>query len=210
MQIAIAGGLTQTRSHWYWRPGWGMGRRMYTFHLTMERAPEIRALADDVRPTLCSLPALDPVPLERLHLTMNGAGFTDEVTHAQLDHVADLVFQTRTADGSRQLLFDRAVVSAEGFMLTAATPPWLAQLNRVQRQAIEHVLGPRQWGHFEPHVTLAYCNSASDPREIVQTLSPALSEQNDTLAATPTLTLMRIGRDYQVYEWDVIRQSAPT
>lgn len=72
MQIDIAEGLTKMRSHWHWRPGWAVGRRMYTFHLTMD-----------------------------------GVGFTDEVTHAELDEVAEIVFETWVAAGSKKLLFDR-------------------------------------------------------------------------------------------------------
>ena len=37
--------FTQTRSHWWWRPGWGPGARFLTFHLTFERAPELQATA---------------------------------------------------------------------------------------------------------------------------------------------------------------------
>lgn len=33
-----------TENHWYWRPGWGPGRRMYTFHLTWEQAPDRAAV----------------------------------------------------------------------------------------------------------------------------------------------------------------------
>lgn len=207
MQIDVAGGLTKMRSHWHWRPGWAVGRRMYTFHLTMEQAPAILDLAEDTRPALDALPALDPVPLEGLHLTMNGVGFTDEVTHAELDEVAEIVFETWVGAGSKDLLFDRTLVVDEGFMLTAATPPWLAALNRTQRQAVDRTLGPRRWGNFAPHVTLAYCNSVGDPRDVVDALSPVLADKGDTLTATPTLTLMRLGRDRQLYEWDVIRQS---
>lgn len=117
---------------------------MYTFHLTMEQAPAVLALAASTRPALDSLPALDPVPLEGLHLTMNGVGFTDEVTHAELDEVADRVFQTWPGDGLREVLFDRALIVDEGVMLTSATPPpWLADLNRTQRHVIDLVLGPR-------------------------------------------------------------------
>lgn len=42
---------------------------------------------------------------------------------------------------------------------------------------------------------------------MVEALSAVLADHNDTLSAAPTLTLMRLGRDHQVYEWDVIRQS---
>ncbi|MDT5026262.1 MAG: hypothetical protein QOE61_2688, partial [Micromonosporaceae bacterium] len=29
------------RDHWYWRPGWSVGRRFYTWHLTFADQPDV-------------------------------------------------------------------------------------------------------------------------------------------------------------------------
>ena len=207
MHIDIAEGLTTTRSHWYWRPGWVHGRRMYTFHLTMGQAPALLALAERMRPVLAATPELDPVPLNGLHLTMNGVGFTDEVTPLQLKEISNRVFRAWATCNREDLRFDRALLAAECLMLPTAARPWLEVMNTAQRQAIDAVIAPRQWGRFQPHVTLAYCNAAGEPKQITQALSRGLEDETDPLWAHPTLTLMRLGRDREVYEWEVLRQA---
>lgn len=179
---------------------------MFTFHLTMEEAPDLRALATRLSPVLGAMPELDPVPLEGLHLTMNGVGFTDEVTPERLEEISDRVFQAWEASAVADLRFARMLMVDEGLMLFADAAPWLEALNQAQRKAIDSVMSPRQWGRFQPHVTLAYCASEGDTQHIAQALAPVLADEPDHLWARPTLTLMCLGRDHEVYEWDVLRQ----
>ncbi len=76
------------RDHWWWRPGWHVGRRAYTFHITfdddtaVDGIAELRRLASEYQRALTTLPGLDMVPLRWLHLTMQNVGFTDEVSEA--------------------------------------------------------------------------------------------------------------------------------
>ncbi len=65
--------------HWWWRPGWRVGRRMYTWHVTFASHPEVSELAARVQARLAGLPGLDLIPGQWLHLTMQGIGFTDDV-----------------------------------------------------------------------------------------------------------------------------------
>jgi hypothetical protein len=37
--------VAEMADHWWWRPGWRPGRRMYTWHVTFGEAPEVQALA---------------------------------------------------------------------------------------------------------------------------------------------------------------------
>lgn len=80
--------LDRIRDHWYWRPGWRIGRSFYTWHLTFADAGNLHRLADTVRTTL-DLPILSPVPDDGLHLTIQGFGFADEVNDGDLSAVID-------------------------------------------------------------------------------------------------------------------------
>ena len=83
------------RDHWWWRPGWHVGRRAYTFHITfddeaaVEGLDELHRLATDYQRVLAPLPGLDMVPLQWLHLTMQNVGFTDEVSESEAAAVLD-------------------------------------------------------------------------------------------------------------------------
>lgn len=80
------------RDHWWWRPGWRVGRSFYTWHITFADQPAAHRLVDHYARVLDGLPTLDRVPLRWLHLTMQGLGFTDEVGH---DDVEQIVHATR-------------------------------------------------------------------------------------------------------------------
>lgn len=207
MRVGIAEGVEQTRDHWRWRPGWRPGRRMYTLHLTMERAPAVHDLAAAVRRALAGCALLDPVPLEGLHLTMTGLGFTDEVPGTGLAKVAERVYEDWAGLGPVELVFSSVLVTRESVMLTTEPAAWLDSLVTRQRLAVDEVLGVRQWGGFRPHLTLAYCNGVMAARSLATPLSAALEELPDRVRARPTLTLMRLGRDTHVYRWDVLRQA---
>lgn len=207
MRVRIAEGVEQTRDHWRWRPGWRPGRRMYTLHLTMEQAPAVHELAAAARRALAGCALLDPVPPEGLHLTMTGLGFTDEVPDAGLAEVSERVYEDWAGLGPVELVFNSVLVTHESVMLTTEPAAWLDVLVDLQRGAVDEVLGARQWGGFWPHLSLAYCNGVMPARSLETPLSDALEGLPDRVRATPTLTLMRLGRDTHVYRWDVLRQA---
>jgi hypothetical protein len=66
--------VTAVCCHWWWRPGWAPGRRMYTFHVTFEDQPAVQEPAAEARQRLAGLDGLDLVPGRWLHLTTQGVG----------------------------------------------------------------------------------------------------------------------------------------
>lgn len=207
MKLELGRDLTTTRDHWWWRPGWREGRRMATFHVTMERAEEIHALARAVAPVLDTLPEIGPVPLEGLHLTMNGVGFTDEVTEVQLSEISRRVFDGLADLPHGPLVCDSLLVELESVKVADAHAVWLDPLCALQRSVIDDVLGPREWGEFWPHVTLGYCTGEAPAADIVDTLLPVLPT-GPLVVEDPLVTLMELGRDRKVYEWEVLRQAS--
>ena len=72
------------RNHWWWRPGWRAGRHFYACHLSMEDQPQLRDLIRRYQDALAHLGNLDLIPARWLHLTMQGIGFVDEISPAEL------------------------------------------------------------------------------------------------------------------------------
>jgi 2'-5' RNA ligase len=202
--------LSRLTEHWYWRPGWVVGRSFYTWHLTFDHATALHDLVRKLQVDL-NVPALDLVPLDGLHLTMQGIGFADEVAD---DDVAAIVRAAR--DRCRQLApFDLALGPVDpdaegiGLLITPWTP--VEQVRSAIREAIADVWGPDRVPEsadgFRPHVTVAY-SAANAPVDEVR-------ERLDRLRTVPSVTvrvdqaqLIRLSRDDRVYRWEVV-DSAP-
>ncbi|HEV8164118.1 MAG TPA: hypothetical protein VGR74_06675 [Actinomycetota bacterium] len=85
------------RRHWWWRPGWRPGRRQVAWHLTFGDQTVSRGRADLRRAVggyqarLAEPPGLDPVPVEWLHLTVQGFGFADELGAGEVERMVAAV-----------------------------------------------------------------------------------------------------------------------
>jgi 2'-5' RNA ligase len=195
--------LGQLRKHWYWRPGWRAGRSFYTWHLTFDGGTEVHQLVDRMQTEL-NLPGLDLVPQEGLHLTMQGVGFTDEISD---DAISPLVQAAR--DRCRQVAAFKITLGpvdpdAEGIGLLV--DPWapVEHLRRVIRDAIGSVRGdvPEPEEGFRPHVTIAYSGADVPPEEIRSRLA-ALRNLPPAVTEVRQVQLIALRRDERVYRWDV-------
>ena len=206
MDVDILPGTDVTRNHWHWRPGWGPGRRMYTMHLTLQDAPSAEATIRRVQESLAEVDAVRPVPVQGLHLTMAGVGFTDEVAAGQLHEVSQQVFAGAEAIESTPLVLDSMLIASEAVMFCAREESWLEELLTIQREAVDQVVGRREWGPFHPHVSIAYADAMTAVDEVRDALADHVAVLEPVEIERPVLTLMRLGRDRNVYEWDVVRE----
>jgi hypothetical protein len=67
--------------------GWRAGRHFYACHLTLEDQPELRRLVGIYQEALRDVPTVDLIPPKWLHLTMQGIGFTDEISPEEIERV---------------------------------------------------------------------------------------------------------------------------
>jgi len=63
--------------------------RAYTWHITFAGQTDLHRLVSEYQEALRPLSQVDLVPLEWLHLTMQGVAFTDEVSTADVDRIID-------------------------------------------------------------------------------------------------------------------------
>jgi len=131
----------EVRDHWYWRPGWRAGRSFYTWHITFADRPEIAALHTSYADLVNDLPGFTPVPLDWLHVTLQGVGFTDRVPDEDL---ADIIEATRhrvTTIEAFPVTIGPAVLDAETVQLPIRPVEPLQHLRDLIRAAITDVWG---------------------------------------------------------------------
>lgn len=192
---------TTVANHWWWRPGWRPGRRMYTWHITFDGHPAVRGLAERTRQRLAGLPGLDLIPDKWLHLTTQGVGFTDEVTDADIEAITQAA-QAQLKDlPPLDVMIGPARVASEGVAFGAAPHAGLTEIRQRLRQAIATVWSP---GHvpeasgWAPHVSVAYSNTTGPADPYINALGPAAETAQATVDAVQLIVL---GRDHHMYTW---------
>jgi 2'-5' RNA ligase superfamily len=196
--------LRQVAYHWWWRPGWHVGRRFYTVHVTFADAPVVQALAAKTRDRLAGLPDLDLIPEQWLHLTMQGIGFADEVSDADLSAIIAATQARLAAVPPVTVMIGPPVVASEGVTCWAAPPRALDPARDAVRAGIADTWGPDrvpEAAQWSAHVSLAYA-SADGPSEPIEAALRGLPDEAEVTIGS--VDLIRLGRDRRVYEWETI------
>jgi 2'-5' RNA ligase len=187
--------------HWWWRPGWRPGRRMYTWHITFGRQPAVRDLAARYQATLAGLPGLDLVPTRWLHLTTQGVGFTDEVGDDDLAAVISAARDRLAAICPVRVTLGPAQVTPEAILLDVSPAGEIMAIRTGLRAAISEVWPasrvpePAAW---MPHVSIAYSNTTAPSKPY----TAALAECGETTQGLiQTVDLIVLQRDQHMYEW---------
>ena len=195
--------MAEMADHWWWRPGWRHGRRMYYWHVTFPEAPEVQALAAAARERLAALPGMDLVPEQWLHLTTQAVGFTDEVSDGDLAAIAGAARRRLARVAPLQVFIGPARVITEGIVCDVRPAGSLTPARDALRGAIGDVWGPaRVPGRSEwwPHVSLGYASAAGPAGPFEAALAGFAGVAPHTVSA---IQLVRLGRDHHLWEWDV-------
>jgi 2'-5' RNA ligase len=192
-----------TRNHWWWRPGWSVGRRFYTWHLTFEGQDDVHRLAAEYRSALAPLgDVLTPIPDQWLHLTTQGIGFVGEAKESDVHAIAEAARLRLAAIPAFDLQLGPAVLDPEAVLLHVEPDGPVRSIREAIREAIHDVLGevPEKAEGFTPHVSVAY--SAADG--LAEPIARALAELDapPARARISTAELIVIHRDNQMYEWE--------
>jgi 2'-5' RNA ligase len=194
----------RVRNHWYWRPGWSLGRRYYTWHLTFADHPAVSAFSDAYRSLLETTPETDAIPAQWLHLTMQGVGFVDEVDRADIDAVVEAARQRCAALAPFDLTIGSPYVDVEAVQIDVQPPAPVVELRRALRSAIVDVWGPANVPEAEepflPHMSLAYINHDGPAAPLAAAIN-----QVDVPPARTTISecqLIVINRDDLMYKWE--------
>ncbi|WP_328871238.1 2'-5' RNA ligase family protein [Streptomyces sp. NBC_00287] len=191
------------RNHWWWRPGWSVGRRFYTWHLTFEGQGDVHRLAAEYRAALAPQgDILTPIPDQWLHLTMQGIGFVGEVKEQDVQAIVDVATTRLAAVPAFDLKIGPEVLDPEAVLLHVQPDAPVRAVRDAICASIGDVLGdvPEKAEGFTPHVSVAYSSSDGPSEPIAQTL--AGSDFTPAHARIASAELIVIHRDHYMYEWE--------
>jgi 2'-5' RNA ligase len=200
------------RDHWWLRPGWRVGRRMYTWHVTFEGQTQLHDLVNAYQSELASLPGLDLIPLRWLHLTMQGVAFTDEISETELSGIVAATRKRLASQPPVVLNVGPAFVDPEAIMFDVEPTDALDPVRASIRSAVTEIQGTvgesEQW---TPHISLAYSNSDGPAAPFIDALNKVTDPPvTVTVAAVHLITL---SRDTHLYQWtteaEVLLSSRP-
>jgi len=190
------------RDHWWWRPGWRIGRSMYTWHVTFDDQPQLHELVSAYQSALSPLSGLDLIPARWLHLTMQGIGFTDEISDREIADIADTARKRLSNQHPVSLTVGPASVDPEAVMFEVTPTNALNPVRDSIRAAISDVRGPAEVPESEewtPHISLAYSNSDGLAAPYVAAVD-SVSNPPVTLTISK-VHLIELNRDAQLYQW---------
>lgn len=194
-----------TRNHWWWRPGWTKGRHFYACHLTLDDQPELRELIMDYQQAVASLPEIDLIPPQWLHLTMQGIGFLDEISNDEFDALSDALTAKLATIEPTTVEFRHLTIQAEAVYLKAHPADALRTLRSKMHDAVVSVLGPRRAesapdpAKFLPHVSIGYINRDGSPEPIAVALRTTVIRR--VKVTFVKADLLEYHRDHHMYEW---------
>jgi 2'-5' RNA ligase len=191
------------RNHWWWRPGWRVGRRFYTWHLTFEGQPDVHRLAAEYRSALAPLgSALTLIPDQWLHLTMQGIGFVGETGEEDVRAIVEAARDRLAAVPAFGLRIGPEVIDPEAVLLNVHPDQPVRDVRNAIRAAIGDVLGsiPEKAEGFTPHVSVAYSSGHGPTAPITAVLKKL--DLAPATARISTAELIVIHRDNQMYEWE--------
>jgi 2'-5' RNA ligase len=200
--MSAIGPSDHMRDHWWWRPGWRVGRSMYTWHITFEDQPRLHELVKTYQDALVPLPGLDAIPMRWLHLTMQGIAFTDEISEQEIADIAEAARKRLAAQPPVSLTVGPGIVDPEAIMLEVQPAAVLYPVRSSIRAAIGDVRGMAQVPEAEqwtPHISVAYSHSDGPAVLYVEAVgSVDLPPADLTVSA---VQLIELSRDARLYQW---------
>ncbi|MCX4550626.1 MULTISPECIES: 2'-5' RNA ligase family protein [unclassified Streptomyces] len=192
------------RDHWWWRPGWTVGRRFYTWHLTFDGQGDVHRLAAQYRAALAPIEGVDPIPDEWLHLTMQGVGFVGEVDQADVTAIVGTARERLAAVPAFDVTLSKPVVDPEAILIPAQPDSPVRAVRDAIRASIGEVLPevPETAEGFTPHVSVGYSNATGPKTPFEETIASADIEP--ARARITHADLIIIHRDNRMYEWEPV------
>ncbi|MEV4658166.1 2'-5' RNA ligase family protein [Micromonospora sp. NPDC049301] len=196
----------RVRDHWWWRPGWRVGRRFYAFHVTFQDQPDLYRLANAYRSALSAAPSVTLIPDQWLHLTMQGIGFTDETSDQTLGGILEEAGKQLGQLPAVDVELREIVVADEAVVMPATPAEAVQQLRTATRTGIGRVVGedqvPEDPSRYRPHVSFAYL-TADGPAEPYIRAVEAI-EPGPATVRISHVDLIEMHRDRLMYEWSLV------
>lgn len=205
--MSAIGPTDHMRDHWWWRPGWQIGRRMYTWHVTFDDHSQLHELASVYQAALSPLGGLDLIPRQWLHLTVQGIAFTDEIDAREVVDIAEAARKRLSNQRPVSLGIGPVIVDPEAIMFEVTPTDALTPVRAALRSAIADVRGATKVPESDewiPHISLAYSNSDGSAEPFIAAVD---SMQIPPFALTISkVHLIELSRDTHLYEWTTMAE----
>jgi 2'-5' RNA ligase len=194
-------------NHWD-RPGWTDDRRSYHLMLTFENAPEVRALAAACQSEFGDIESLDLVPLDYLHVTIQGLGFTDEVSFAEIEDITAAI-ESRAAHLRPFGVQVGPLAGSPGAVRLSVTPhePVRAIHRMIAATASRKpgvpAIRTRSSDAYLPHASIAYSSSPAPAKPLIERVR-SLRRLGFVSARIDSLHLVELRREPRAYRWNTI------
>ncbi|WP_040802013.1 2'-5' RNA ligase family protein [Nocardia higoensis] len=194
-----------TWDHWWWRPGWKVGRSFYTWHITFEHDSAIADLVQLFAPVLAQIPTMAPVERSGLHITIQGIGFTDEVSATDIDRIITATTARLSGRSAFDAVIGPAVVDEETIGMPVTDSDGFQQIRHDLQHAIGEVWGedriPERSDRFDPHLSLAYSTGVASIPELSELLARNTLSGIQITEGISAVSLIELNRDRRKYEW---------
>lgn len=194
-----------TWDHWWWRPGWKLGKSFYTWHVTFDNDSPAAQLVEIFAPTLSQIPTMDPVAREGLHITIQGIGFTDEVTAADLQRISEAATTYLIRREPFDALIGPPSADKETIGMPIANPESFRGIRDDLQHAIADVWGreqvPERSDRFRPHLSLAYSTGVASMTDLRDLLTVNKLSGIEIVQPVTAVSLIALNRDNHRYEW---------
>lgn len=205
----------EVRDHWWPRPGWRPGRLFYTWHITFDGAHPLHDLVSTYQEAIAQEDGVNLIPLEWLHLTVQGVGYMDEIPETTVNAVTEAVGARLESIPPVDLTFSRPVVLAEAIALSPSPVVPLHTIRSAIRAGISEVFGedrvhtgPEQINGFRPHISIAYINSPGPADPYISSLARVTAEPVAVQISDVTLIIQnRILEPEWIYRWNTLANS---
>jgi hypothetical protein len=196
----------QLASHWDEIADWPPERLLHACYLTMSDQPGLRAVVADYQRQLASVPGLDLILPEWLHMSVQGLCFLDEVRPESVIELAWRLDDLFAALEPFEVTVERPEAVGDSILMPVRPIEPVARLrDQVRTLAGEHgdfgelFVLPGQHGAFDPHISIAYANAPVSTRAVSDALARCAREPVPILASR--LSMVTLARSDRKYHW---------
>jgi 2'-5' RNA ligase len=153
---------------------------------------------------------MQPVAREGLHITIQGIGFTDQVTAADIQRISETAATYLSRREPFEALIGPPSVDNETIGMPIANPECFRAIREDLQRAIADVWGPDQvperGDRFRPHLSLAYSTGVASMPDLRDLLARDELRDIQVAQAVTAVSLIALNRDNHRYEWrDITR-----
>jgi 2'-5' RNA ligase len=188
-------------------PEWLPGRELWAFYLTFADDAGLHARIGRDQAALAGVQGLEPIPTERLHLSVQGIAFRDLVHDAEIDRLAAAVGALVAERHLPQLQAGPAMNDYDAVGLPVHPAEEIVAVRDLIRLTAAELIGseriyqlPESESGFVPHISIGYSDREISGDDLAAGLE--MTEQAMTPLDVQHLSLVALRRANKAWSWE--------